>query len=933
MAKQKTEKTKQVVRNSSSVFATGNNQFYAIIVFAFSFIIYFNTVFNDYNLDDELVTQNHRLTSKGFAAIPEIFSSPYYQDESGYKYEYRPLVLVSFAIEHALFGEHAWLSHLINVLLYSLMCVLLLKVLQKLLSGYSILFPFFITLLFAAHPVHTEVVASIKNRDEIMAVGFALLSLLFAWQCITTNRKILLVPVVLFFIAGILSKTSTITFALIIPLLLVVFTDVKPISLLPVVLAVAIPATLFARLQLVLQQIILLTVLILAPYFFYTIKHLPRIWQELSAYLATFVSSAKETPTIGNQFAIDPAFYKNIRPLILPLAAIIISTVLSAIGYWYGQCWLAVLPLSVLSLLFVFARNEIKILLVVPLVLLTLLSVPLFSGKILATEAVLIVLLFALLLSGNKAYRLQALILYIIYTIFCLYFKQSAFFVVGLGFLPFLNKRFRPALAIFLVLGLALYGFSVYNTVASGKPVTLKLLALPLILAGATAIWKEKYLLTAKAASLLIPIVTLAYFLLQPPVKGNLAFDVKNSYYKASNITAADPTPVQAVRPLVYMEAPVTAKDPLSIRLGTSLIILASYVKLVCLPYPLSFYYGYAVITPTNISEPLAVFSLILHFLLLAIALAILRRHPIPASGLLVYLTSIVVFANLVTPIPGLMGDRFLFIPSIGFCIVLTWALLQLFKQADNLPASVQQLNKPFAYTLFTILILYSGLTIARNRDWKDRIALFRKDIAAVEQSAQAHNLLALHLFISSNKEADRNKQDELRKEAATHFARALEIYPRFLNASFDYARLLEAMGRYDDALKAYQQTTAIDTNFTSPYFSMGIIYQNLEQYDRAVKCYEKYLSNHLKEEVAYANLSFAYYKLGQYEKSIEISRRSIAANPANSFNPTVNIAKTYLKMQANDSALYYFEQAQKLNPTDPNTAQFIEQLRSKNNK
>lgn len=766
-----------------------------------------------------------------------------------------------------------------------------------------------------------------------MAVGFALLSLYFAWQCMTTGRKILLALVLLFFIAAILSKTSALTFAVIIPLLLVVFTDAKATNLLPVILAIAIPATLFSRLQLVLQQITLLLLLILAPYFFYTIKHFPRIWRLFFKYLVAFVYSPPPIKKTEDPELIDVSYYKNIPQLILPIAAIVTSTVLSAVGHWYGNYWLAIIPLGILSLFFIVARNEVRALLILPIAVITILSLYVFNSKTMASEGVLIVLLAALILSGNRIFRIQGIAIYVAYMFFCIFFKQSAFFIAGVGLLLIPNKRLRPATVAFFMICLALYGYSTYNTIVSGNINALKLLALPLILVGATAIWKEKYLLIAKVASLLIPIVTLAYFILQPPLKGNLAYDIKNSYYKASNITAADPTPVQAVRPLVYMEAPVTPQDPLSIRLGTSLVILASYAKLICLPYPLSFYYGYAVITPTNISQPLAVFSLIFHLLLLAITLAILRRHPLPATGLLVYLASIVVFANLVTPIPGLMGDRFLFIPSIGFCIVLTWVLLQLFKQADNFPASVKQLNKPFTYTLLTILIVYSGLTIARNRDWKDRITLFRKDIPAVEQSAQAHNLLALHLFISSNKEPDRNKQNELRKEAATHFARALEIYPRFLNASFDYARLLEAMGRYDDALKAYQQTTTIDTNFTSPYFSMGIIYQNLEQYGRAVECYEKYLSNHLKEEVAYANLSFAYYKQGQYEKSIEISRRSIAANPANSFNPTVNIAKTYLKMQVNDSALYYFEQAQKLNPTDPNTARFIEQLITKNNK
>ncbi len=930
MAKQKPQNTKQVSHNKgNSFFATDSNRQYAVIVFAFSFVLYFNTVFNDYNLDDELVTQNHRLTSKGIAAIPEIFASPYYQDESGYKYEYRPLVLVSFAIENALFGEQAWLSHLINVILYSLMCVLLLKVLQNLLKNYSILLPFFTTLLFAAHPVHTEVVASIKNRDEIMAVGFGLLSLYYAIRYVTTNQKPLLIPILLLFIAAILSKTSALTFAIISPVLLVVFTDIKPINLLPVVLALAIPATLLSRLQLVLQQVILFVLFTSTPYFFYTIKHLPGITQWIKTYLTAAVSSTKQPAQAVDWSTIDMSYFKNISQFILPLIIIVISTALSVIGYRYGNVWVTLLPLSVLSLLFTFTRNELRLLLILPLSVLTMISMPVFTGKILATEALLIVLLASTALSGNGAFKLQALLAYFIYAVICLYFKHSAFFVIAIGFLLFTNKRFRPAVIVFFVLCLAAYGFSVYNTISLGKAITLKLLALPFILLGTFAIWRGKHLATAQTASLLIPVVMLAYFLIQPPPKNNLAFDIKNSYYKASTFTAADPTPVQAVRPLVYMEAPVTAKDPLSIRMGTSLIILAKYAKLICLPYPLSFYYGYAVVTPTNISQPLAIFSLALHFLLLVIALVMLRHYPVPATGLLIYLVSIVVFANFVTPIPGLMGDRFLFIPSIGFCIALTCLLLQLFNQLKAMPADIKQLNKPFTYTLLTILVLYSGLTIARNMDWKDRITLFRKDIPAVEQSAQAHNLLALHLFISSNKEADRNKQNELRKEAAIHFKRALEIYPRFLNASFDYARLLEAMGRNDEALKAYQHTTTIDSNFTSPYFSMGIIYQNLEQYGRAAECYEKYLSNHQREEVAYANLSFAYYKQGLYEKSIEVSRRSIAANPTNSFNPTVNIAKTYYKMQVIDSALFYFEQAQKLNPADPNTARFIEQLRN----
>jgi hypothetical protein len=146
------------------------------LLFLFSFVIYVNTIPNDYNLDDELVTQNHRLTSKGISAIPEIFTSPYYEDKAGYKYEYRPIVLISFAIEHTFFGDNPHVSHFFNVLLYSLLCVLFFQTLKLAFSSHKDLFPLIAALLFAAHPIHTEVVASIKNRDEIFALIFGLLS-------------------------------------------------------------------------------------------------------------------------------------------------------------------------------------------------------------------------------------------------------------------------------------------------------------------------------------------------------------------------------------------------------------------------------------------------------------------------------------------------------------------------------------------------------------------------------------------------------------------------------------------------------------------------------------------------------------------------------------------------------------------------------------
>ena len=226
------------------------------------------------------------------------------------------------------------------------------------------------------------------------------------------------------------------------------------------------------------------------------------------------------------------------------------------------------------------------------------------------------------------------------------------------------------------------------------------------------------------------------------------------------------------------------------------------------------------------------------------------------------------------------------------------------------------------------ILVMYSLLTFSRNTDWKNRITLFRHDIKTVENSAQAQNLLGLHLLLVSTQEPDALKRKELQEESLSHFKRAVAIYPKFLNATFDRARLLEQMGRYDQALTAYQEATKIDTNFTTPYFAMGIIHQNSGREKEAAECYEKYLPAHPYQMEVYANLSYSYFKQQMYDKSIATNQRALAVN-VSAFDPTINIAKTYKQIGAYDSALYYFERAQQIRP-DANIAAVIADLKNR---
>jgi hypothetical protein len=192
----------------------------------FSFVLYAQSISFDYAYDDITVIQGNRLIKEGIKAIPDLMTSDYWYGFSGNKEGaiYRPASLVMFAIEWTLFPDNPMPSHLINVVLYAFSCFLLFFLLCHLFQN-NLIVPFICTLLYAAHPIHTEVVNNIKCRDEILCFLFSVLALLFYLRYYATKNISSILLGSLFFFLALLSKETGITFLVIIPLTLFVFRE------------------------------------------------------------------------------------------------------------------------------------------------------------------------------------------------------------------------------------------------------------------------------------------------------------------------------------------------------------------------------------------------------------------------------------------------------------------------------------------------------------------------------------------------------------------------------------------------------------------------------------------------------------------------------------------------------------------------------------
>jgi tetratricopeptide (TPR) repeat protein len=209
----------------------------AVICFAF----YINTVGNEFALDDGIVIIKNDYVQKGFGGIGKILSTDAY--DSYYKQmnaaqmlaggRYRPLSIVVFAIEHSLFGESWPIRHAISVLFY-MGCILsifffLSKYLLKKISGGEDI-AFVATLLFAIHPMHTEVVANVKSLDEILSLLCIMGTLIFALKYTETKKSTHLFLGLFSYLLALLAKEYAVMLALLLPLAFYLLANKKPIE-------------------------------------------------------------------------------------------------------------------------------------------------------------------------------------------------------------------------------------------------------------------------------------------------------------------------------------------------------------------------------------------------------------------------------------------------------------------------------------------------------------------------------------------------------------------------------------------------------------------------------------------------------------------------------------------------------------------------------
>jgi tetratricopeptide (TPR) repeat protein len=258
----------------------------------------------------------------------------------------------------------------------------------------------------------------------------------------------------------------------------------------------------------------------------------------------------------------------------------------------------------------------------------------------------------------------------------------------------------------------------------------------------------------------------------------------------------------------------------------------------------------------------------------------------------------LIMFSKVAAPI----ADRYLYLPSVGFCIVLALLL------SDK--------KKEIIYTTFAVIIgIYSVIFLIRVQDWKDHTTIWAKTVQQNPYSitarinygsallrkgdiadAKKEFLLALKQKRASESEATiifeslahaEFKEENYRK-AERYLLYAIKIKPRkaiiYNSLGLVYYKMArvsendkERIDLLHKAISNYQKSSELSSNYMMPRYNIALCYVMLGNFERAIQHFDRVMEMDPQSKEAKNAARFIYLLTGpEKERVYELMKGDI---------------------------------------------------------
>jgi tetratricopeptide (TPR) repeat protein len=361
---------------------------------------------------------------------------------------------------------------------------------------------------------------------------------------------------------------------------------------------------------------------------------------------------------------------------------------------------------------------------------------------------------------------------------------------------------------------------------------------------------------------------------------------------------------------------------------------IAYYIRLLLFPFKLTVF-PFIDATHVSFRDPETMLAATLVIGLLAGALVGRRRYPRASLGVILFFVLLLPVSNIV-PIKAIVGDRFIYLPSLGFFVV-TGAFFNVLISSQ--PTLSRRRSALAAGAIGLLILLFSMKTITRSIDWRDDFALFSSAARIAPDSPRARIALAKEYFLREDYDAalEHNMvgvranpysseghillgsiyfKKGLLKPAEEEFKVALTLDPSSGDANNSLGIIYREQGKLDEALAAFQAAlkenpvvSEILNNVGSVLLQKGEIALSLEYFARALDAKPD------NREAAY-NTALALLKLERYSDAVRFMESRLPIQPNNG-DTLILLGQAYAGLRDYDRAVEAYLRALALNPAD----------------
>uniref|UniRef100_A0A8C7XXQ8 dolichyl-phosphate-mannose--protein mannosyltransferase n=1 Tax=Oryzias sinensis TaxID=183150 RepID=A0A8C7XXQ8_9TELE len=308
---------------------------------------------------------------------------------------------------------------------------------------------------------------------------------------------------------------------------------------------------------------------------------------------------------------------------------------------------------------------------------------------------------------------------------------------------------------------------------------------------------------------------------------------------------------------------------------------------------------------------------------LLVSSLHFLKLPCAPVVGILFLGFPFIPASNLFFRVGFVVAERVLYMPSMGYCILVTYGLGRLCSTAAGWCATLLK------GSMLLLLLLFSWKTVQQNTVWLSREALFRSGIQTLPHNAKVHYNYANFL-------KDNGRQDEavyhyntaLRLyprhasalnnlgtltnslETAEHYYRkALDINPQHNRALFNLGNLLRTQGKDKEAEALLKNSIRYGPHFADAFSSLASLYADQERFVEAKEVYIKGIKNCPDSSDLHNNYGVFLVNTGEGELAAAHYQRAIQLKPAH-YVAMANLGRLLRASNENDEAESWFKRA-----------------------